>query len=258
MMPECRHEYSEWTMRQTRCYVAGQLHAGDTLSLPEGTSSHLSRVLRARVGDAVILFDGQGGEYDAQILTIDRRTVRARIGAHRAIERESPLRLVLLQSIARGEKMDLIVQKATELGVSAIIALPAERSVVRLDDETHRKRVEHWRAVSISACEQCGRNRVPAIDVVADLQAALARAPEDTTRVLLEPDAPQALSELTRPGTGMTLLIGPEGGFAQDELLMARQHHFTACRLGPRVLRAETAPLAALAVIQALAGDLRH
>jgi 16S rRNA (uracil1498-N3)-methyltransferase len=246
-------------LRQTRCYVAGQLHAGDTLSLPESASAHLGKVLRARVGDAVTLFNGQGGEYEAQILTTDRRSVRVRIGAHRSVERESPLRLTLLQSIARGEKMDLIVQKATELGVSAIFALEAERSVVRLDKEAHRKRAEHWRAIAVSACEQCGRNRIPVIEVVADLPAALARAPMEDTRVLLEPGAEQALSELAqRACSGMTLLIGPEGGFAADELALAREHRFTACRLGPRVLRAETAPLAALAVIQALAGDLRH
>jgi 16S rRNA (uracil1498-N3)-methyltransferase len=258
MMPKCRHEYSGQSMRQTRCYVAGQLHAGDTLWLPEGASAHLGRVLRARVGDAVTLFDGQGGEYDAQILTIDRRNVRVRIGAHKCVERESPLRLTLLQSIARGEKMDLIVQKATELGVNVIVAMPAQRSVVRLEGEAHRKRAEHWRAIAVGACEQCGRNRIPAIEVVADLQAALAHSPQNDTRVLLEPDAQQALSQLVQRGTAMTLLIGPEGGFAPDELALAHEQRFTACRLGPRVLRAETAPLAALAVIQALAGDLQH
>ncbi|HWW19687.1 MAG TPA: 16S rRNA (uracil(1498)-N(3))-methyltransferase [Steroidobacteraceae bacterium] len=245
-------------MRQTRCYVAGPLHAGDTLSLPEGASTHLGRVLRARVNDAVTLFNGQGGEYEAQILTIDRHSVRVRIGAHVAVERESPLRLTLLQSIARGEKMDLIVQKATELGVSAIVALQAERSVVRLGDEAHRKRAEHWRAIAVSACEQCGRNRIPTIEVVADLPAALARAPSGDTRVLLEPGAQQALAEQAPRSSAMTLLIGPEGGFAPDELALAREQQFIPCRLGPRVLRAETAPLAALAVIQAVAGDLQH
>jgi 16S rRNA (uracil1498-N3)-methyltransferase len=243
-------------LRQTRCYVAGELHAGDTLALPESASAHLGRVLRARPGDAVTLFNGQGGEYHAQILTIDRRSVRVRIGAHHAIERESPLRLTLLQSIARGEKMDFIVQKATELGVSTIVALLSERSVVRLDREAHGKRREHWRAVAVSACEQCGRNRIPNVEVVADLAAALTRAAEGDCRMVLEPDAEQSLSAITSQPSAITLLIGPEGGFGADELTLAREHGFTARRLGPRVLRAETAPLAALAVIQALIGDL--
>ena len=245
-------------MRRTRCYVAGPLHAGDTLSLPESASAHLGRVLRAQVGDQVILFNGEGGESEAQILTIDRRSVRVRIGAHRAVERESPIAVTLLQSIARGEKMDLIVQKATELGVAGIIAFAARRSVVRLDRDGYRKRRDHWHAVAVGACEQCGRNRVPNIDVVSDLAAAFERCPEGGVRLLLEPDAEQPLSQHTRAGSAMTVLLGPEGGFADEELARAREHGFTVCRLGPRVLRTETAPLAALAVIQVLAGDLQR
>jgi 16S rRNA (uracil1498-N3)-methyltransferase len=244
-------------MRRTRCYVAGPLHPGDTLSLPESASAHLGRVLRANVGDAVVLFNGQGGEFEAQILTIDRRSVRVRIGTLHAVERESPIRVTLLQSIARGEKMDLIVQKATELGVAGIIAFTAQRSVVRLDSEAYRKRSDHWRAIAISACEQCGRNRIPFIDVVSDLGAAIERCPEGNVRVLLEPDADQPLSQRARAGSAMAVLIGPEGGFTDEELARAREQTFTPCRLGPRVLRAETAPLAALAVIQVLAGDLQ-
>jgi 16S rRNA (uracil1498-N3)-methyltransferase len=243
-------------MRQTRCHVAGMLTPGDALSLPESSSAHVGRVLRARPGDLMTLFNGQGGEYEAQILEIGRRSVRVRIGSHRAIERESPLKLTLLQAMARGEKMDFIVQKATELGVAAIIALPAERSVVRLDDEGQRKRSEHWRSIAVSACEQCGRNRIPTIEVVADLCAAIARSPATDRRVLLEPDAEHSLAALTQ-SSGMTLLIGPEGGFADAEVALARAHGFIPCRLGPRVLRAETAPVAALAVIQAMAGDLK-
>jgi 16S rRNA (uracil1498-N3)-methyltransferase len=256
MMPKCRHEYSDCIMRQTRCHVAGMLKPGEALSLPESTSAHVGRVLRARPGDLMTLFNGQGGEFEAQILEIGRRSVRVRIGAHRAIERESPLKLTLLQAIARGEKMDFIVQKATELGVAAIIALPAQRSVVRLDDEGHRKRSEHWRSIAVGACEQCGRNRIPTIEVAADLSAAIARSPATDRRVLLEPDAEQSLATLTQ-SSGMTLLIGPEGGFADAEVALARAQGFIPCRLGPRVLRAETAPVAALAVIQALAGDLK-
>jgi 16S rRNA (uracil1498-N3)-methyltransferase len=244
-------------MRLTRCFVPASLHAGDTLSLPESASTHIGRVLRARVGDSLTLFNGHGGEYPALILTLDRHGVRVRIGPHRPIERESPLRVTLLQAMARGERMDFIVQKATELGVAAIVALPAERSVVRLDKEGHRKRSEHWHAVAVSACEQCGRNRVPTIELADDLDGAIAKSPAADCRLLLQPDAEQALATLTQQASSVTLLIGPEGGLADDELALSRQHGFRACRLGPRVLRAETASLAALATIQALAGDLR-
>ena len=271
MMPKCRREYSDSIMRHadishvrtmaravlTRCFVSDSLHAGDTLSLPENVSTHVGRVLRARAGDSLTLFNGHGGEYDASILTIDRRGVHVRIGAHHAVERESPLQVTLLQALARGERMDFIVQKATELGVAAIVALSAQRSVVRLDKATFRKRAEHWRAVAIGACEQCGRNRVPTIELAHNLDAAIARSPATDCRVLLEPDAAQTLPALMQAASNMTVLIGPEGGFSDEELTLSRQHGFQPCRLGPRVLRAETAPLAALAVIQALAGDLR-
>jgi 16S rRNA (uracil1498-N3)-methyltransferase len=256
MMPKCHHEYSDQFMRLTRCFVSASLHAGDTLSLPESASAHIGRVLRARVGESVTLFNGQGGEFDAQILTIERRSVRVRIGAHRAIERESPLKVTLLQALARGERMDFIVQKAAELGVASIVAMPGERSVVRLDAEGNKKRAEHLRAVAVNACEQCGRNRLPDIELASDLESAIARSPGADLRLLLVPEAQQTLVALAQQAKSITLLIGPEGGFAAEELALSEQHGFKHCRLGPRVLRAETAPLAALAVIQAMAGDL--
>ena len=166
--------------------------------------------------------------------------------------------MTLLQAIARGERMDYVVQKATELGVAAIIVVPGERSVVRLDAQGLRKRCEHWRAVAISACEQCGRNRVPTIEAVSDLSSGCARAPAEDRRVLLAPDAEQNLLALIAPAKGVSVLIGPEGGFDAQEMALAMQYGFQACRLGPRILRAETAPLAALAAIQASAGDLAH
>lgn len=255
-MPKYRDEHSDPFMRLTRCYVPEALHAGDTVSLPERTSSHIGRVLRARVGEALTLFDGRGGEYEAQILTIDRRFVRVRVGDHHSFERESPLRVTLLQAMARAERMDLVVQKATELGVAGIIVVPGERSVVRLDAQGLRKRCEHWLAVAISACEQCGRNRVPTIEAASDLASGCERAPAQDCRVLLAPDAQQTLLALIAPATSVSLLIGPEGGFDAEEMMLAMQHGFQAGRLGPRVLRAETAPLAALAAIQASAGDL--
>jgi len=246
-------------MRLTRCFVPPPLAAGDTRLLPEDAAAHVARVLRARAGQSLTLFDGRGGEYDATILQIDRAGVRVRVELQRAIERESPLRVTLLQALARGERMDLIVQKATELGVAAILAWGAERSVVKLDGAGLARRCEHWRAIAISACEQCGRNRVPAIDAVADLASACARADAASLRLLLAPEALGTLTSMAQQASpqrpDVMLAIGPEGGFSDAELALAASHGFQSCRLGPRVLRAETAPLAALAALQAVAGD---
>ena len=242
-------------MRLTRCYVPAPLHTGDTRLLPGDVSTHVARVLRARAGQMLTLFDGRGGEYDARIVEIDRRGVHVQIDMHRAIERESPLAVTLLQALARGERMDFIVQKATELGVAAIVALAGERSVVRLDAQGLARRCEHWRAVAISACEQCGRNRVPSIQAVADLASACAQSGATRLRLLLAPEADQSLTAVARQASSISLAVGPEGGFSDEELALAQHHGFQFCRLGPRVLRAETAPLAALAAIQAVAGD---
>ena len=244
-------------MRLTRCFVPPPLAVGDTRLLPGEVSTHLARVLRARAGQQLTLFDGCGGEYDALILQIERGGVRVRIDAHRAIERESPLRVLLLQALARGERMDIIVQKATELGVTAIVAWPGQRSVVRLQGDALARRCDHWRAVATSACEQCGRNRVPTLSAVADLAAACAQSDTGSVRLLLAPEGHRTLPSIVRgaPVTSISLAVGPEGGFSDDELALAARQGFQACRLGPRVLRAETAPLAALAALQALAGD---
>lgn len=256
-MPKCRHDHSDPFMRLTRCYVSEPLQAGDNRLLPEAVSLHVGRVLRAHVGDALTLFDGRGGEYDAAIMKIERDGVRVRIDAHRAVERESPVRITLLQSLARGDRMDFIVQKATELGVTALVAFHGERSVVQLDARGLAKRCDHWRAIAISACEQCGRNQVPAIEAVADLSDACLRAATTDRRLLLSPEGEQTLIELAVRASGISLLIGPEGGFTGHELAVSQQRGFETCRLGPRVLRAETAPLAALAAIQAVGGDFR-
>jgi 16S rRNA (uracil1498-N3)-methyltransferase len=256
MMPKCRHEHSDQFMRLTRCYIPEPLRANETRLLPESVANHIGRVLRARAGDFLTLFDGRGGEYDAQILSIDRQAVRVQIDAHRALERESPLQITLLQALARGDRMDFIVQKATELGVGSIVAVQSERSVVRLAAEGLAKRCEHWRAIAISACEQCGRNRVPSIEASSDLAGACARAASTDRRLLLAPGAEHTLVEAVRLASSVCVLIGPEGGFAADELALSQRLGFQGCRLGPRVLRAETAPLAALAAIQSVAGDL--
>ena len=172
------------------------------------------------------------------------------------MERESPLSLTLLQGISRGERMDWIVQKATELGVTRIVPVSTEFGVVRLDAGQAERRRQHWQAIVISACEQCGRNRVPQVADIAELDAAIAGSSADHARLLLSPTAAQSLVSVARALRAATLLIGPEGGLSEREQRVARQHGFSACSLGPRTLRTETAPMAALALLQALAGDL--
>jgi 16S rRNA (uracil1498-N3)-methyltransferase len=243
-------------MRLTRCYTPTPLHTGDIAWLPLEASNHLTRVLRSRPGQSLTLFDGRGGEYQAQILELARRGVRVQVQRHESIERESPLCITLLQSLARAERMDLIVQKATELGVAAIVALRSERSLVRLEAEALEKRCERWRAIAVAACEQCGRNRVPTVTAMADLAAACAQSAAGGHRLMLDPAAPGSLPAPLDTARAINLLIGPEGGFTEGEVTLARSLGFIPCRLGPRVLRAETAPLAALAAMQALAGDL--
>jgi 16S rRNA (uracil1498-N3)-methyltransferase len=249
-------------MRLTRCYVPPPLQAQTQLELPAATAQHVVRVLRLRVGDKLTVFDGRGGEYAASIAAIGRDQVRVAVGPHQAIERESALSITLLQSLARGERMDLIVQKATELGVSVIVPVATKHSVVRLAGSAAMRRTEHWRQVAISACEQCGRNRIPSLGSVVDLAGACSALEAQVRRYILSPDAAASLAtalEHDRPHQphDIALLIGPEGGWSQDELTAVQRFDFQPVHLGPRVLRTETAPLAALAVAQALCGDLR-
>lgn len=250
-------------MRVTRVFVDMPLASGAQLALPEGAARHVARVLRLGVGDALRLFNGRGGEFEATIDSARRDEVTARIGAHHDMERESPLRIVLLQGIARGEKMDLILQKATELGVHAFVPVKMARSTVRLDERTALARQQHWQAVVASACEQSGRNAVPAVAAPATLSQCLGPAPG--LRLLLAPgEGSRPLSVLlagATPAGGLPerveLLVGPEGGFDPAETAAATAAGFQSCRLGPRILRTETAGLAALAALQSLAGDLR-
>ena len=244
-------------MRTSRIFVDAALAEGRELSLPAAAANHLLRVLRLRAGAPLVLFNGLGGEHDATLLRAERTAALVTVGAHRAAERESPLRLTLMQGVSRGERMDTIVQKATELGVSRIQPLLTEFGVVRLDAEAAARRRAHWRAVAIGACEQCGRCRVPEVADVQEYAASLsAPSAGGGLRVLLAPEAEHSLAATAR-GDALTLLIGPEGGLSGRERLLAERAGFVACRLGPRVLRTETAPLAALAVLQALLGDLR-
>jgi 16S rRNA (uracil1498-N3)-methyltransferase len=242
-------------MRTTRIYVDAELVSQQEVRLPPAQSTHLLRVLRLRAGAALTLFNGRGGEYTAELVGADKSGARLAVGEHSALERESPLNVALLQGIARGERMDFIVQKATELGVQRIVPLSCEFSVVRLDAANRRRRSEHWRAVAIAACEQCGRNRIPEIEPIGDF-AEVCAATTAELRLMLLPQAPDSLAALAARAPGAAILIGPEGGLSGREQLLAQRCGFHACRLGPRILRTETASLAALAAIQACAGDL--
>ena len=247
-------------MRLTRCFVPTALAGQAQLMLPEGPSRHIGRVLRLRAGAALTLFDGRGGEFEATILAVEKRGVRVQLGAHHAIEREAPVAMTLLQCVIRAERMDFIVQKATELGIAALVPVQSRHGVVRLDESAMERRQRHWQAVAIGACEQCGRNRIPELHAPVSFEQACAGSAAAHVRVLLDPTGPGSLARaLESPPikslTTVSVLIGPEGGFGEDEIALARQHGFQVGSLGPRVLRAETAPIAALAVIQALLGD---
>jgi 16S rRNA (uracil1498-N3)-methyltransferase len=245
----------------TRVYAPVALSPGTLVQLPAGAARHLAGVLRLAAGAPIVLFNGQGGEHEAVIESIHRGAVSARVGAHRAIERESPLQVTLMQGIARGEKMDLILQKATELGVVRIVPLTTTRSTVRLTADTAARKQEHWQGVVNSACEQCGRNRVPAVATPVALVEAVQAASPGLNLVLTPAAEAESLGTLFarhgKPGKlpPVTLLIGPEGGLDAPEVSAARLAGFVGCRLGPRVLRTETAALAALAALQSVAGD---
>jgi 16S rRNA (uracil1498-N3)-methyltransferase len=242
-------------MRVTRIFVGQKLVAGKGVGLPEQAGLHLTRVLRLDVGATIALFDGTGGEYQGT-LERDGRNWWAKVGTHDPVERESPLRITLLQGVARGERMDLIVQKSTELGVARIVPVLAERSLVKVDAAQRARKREHWQSIAVSACEQCGRNRVPEVAEPIGIGDAV-RALEPGARYLLAAGAAVSLADATRldAGKAITLLIGPEGGLADTERQFAAAHGFTACSMGPRILRTETASLAALAIMQTIAGD---
>ncbi len=237
----------------SRFFFPDRLPEMGSVRLPEALAHHATRVLRLRDGDAVVLFDGHGGEVPARLQGQGREWF-AVLGEARAVDRESPLELVLVQALASGDKMDWIVQKAVELGARAVVPVEAERSVLRLSGERAARRVEHWRQVAVAACEQCGRDRVPEVAPLTGLRDYLAAA-RGATRLLLDPAHGAPLAGLPPPAGALHFLIGPEGGWSEPELAACRAADCIPVGLGPRVLRTETAGLAVLAAAQALWGD---
>ena len=236
-----------------RFFAPVQLSLGAEIDVPERVARHCA-VLRLRRGDAVVLFNGDGGEFSAELTRVSRGGARAYVISRQTPERESPLAIALAQCVSSGNRMDAALQKSTELGVSSIVPITSERSVVRLSSDRADRRVAHWRNVVIAACEQCGRNRVPEVAAIIDLDAFLGRAASNGLRLLLAADADRDLKQLEPPGK-VTLLVGPEGGLAPEERKRAERGGFVPVRFGPRVLRTETAPLATIAAMQALWGD---
>lgn len=243
-------------MRVSRIYVALPLTGFAEYELTAETAHYVSNVLRLRRGSPVVLFNGTGGEFAAQIEAVERGVVRVRTAQFQAVERESSLPVCLGQGVARGERMDYIVQKAVELGVTRVDLLLTERVVVRLDGKRAQRRVAHWRGVAIHACEQSGRTRIPCVSAIVPLHRWLQQQPPAGLRLILDPRADQGLAGVDYEGGPITLLIGPEGGLSPQERQLASDAGFIGIALGPRVLRTETATLAAVTALQLRFGDL--
>ncbi|MCB1676186.1 MAG: 16S rRNA (uracil(1498)-N(3))-methyltransferase [Halioglobus sp.] len=243
-------------MRIPRVYTECPLQAHSELTLPAGAGQHIARVLRRRAGDALLLFDGRGGEFSAAVTAVEGKEVTVAVGEHRPQERESALSIHLGIALSRGDRMDWVVQKTTELGVTDLTPLFTKRTEVKLDGERRGKKIRHWQQVAVSACEQCGRNRLPAIHSPRPLGDWLAATGAERRFVLHHRAASSAGAGAGEQPASVALLIGPEGGLSGAEILAAEQAGFQSLQLGPRVLRTETAPLAAIAILQARWGDM--
>jgi 16S rRNA (uracil1498-N3)-methyltransferase len=253
-------------VRMTRVYVDGALSPGCTVDLARDTAAHLAKVLRARSGDELVLFNGDGREFIGVIETVRGARVSVSVRTVRMVDRESPFQVTLVQCVPRGDRMDFIVQKATEIGVARIVPILSQRSVVRLDAAQAAAKQAHWQAVAVSACEQCGRNRLPSVEAPQALLNYLgAMLPGGEAgaalRLVLEPERAHAPSGMWQAGNAgrpasAEIAIGPEGGFAPDELEAFQLSSFLRVGLGPRVLRTETAAIAALVMLQTRFGDM--
>ena len=242
-------------MRNTRIYQDTALQSGELIQLDAHAANHIAKVLRLKPGTPLTVFNGQGGEYQATLHEIDKRRVSVEIGNHSTREVESPLSIHLAQAISRTDKMDFVIQKAVELGVTSITPLISVRCNVKLSTERWQKRLTHWNGIIISACEQSGRNTLPILNAPIKLTEYLPSLP-DLRGVIATPEGNQSLKEIEGPISGFKVLIGPEGGFCDDEIEQAKQFNFADLKMGPRILRTETAALAAITMLQTSFGDL--
>jgi 16S rRNA (uracil1498-N3)-methyltransferase len=244
-------------MRVPRFYLPLTLIKGQILGLGEQSAHHVTHVLRLRPGASVKVFDGQGCEHEAMLRDVRRTQVTVEIGMAVVSIPEPPLAITLAQGIPRSDRMDLILQKAVELGVTDVQPLWTTRSQTRVSGERLEKRMRHWQGVVISACEQCGRATMPTLKTPLEYSSWLTSAYRHDCRLLLDPDARRSLGDMQPPGASILLLVGPEGGISAEETTLAAAAGFSPMRLGPRILRTETAALASLASLQSLWGDLR-
>ncbi len=238
-----------------RFYSPEKLAPGALIRLSDNAAVHASRALRMKVGDSAVLFNGDGNDYPCELTYMSKSEVSVKVKSVSANTCESPLNITLIQAISSGDRMDFTIQKAVELGVTAIQPISSQRSVVKLSGERAEKRREHWQNVVISACEQCGRAFVPEVRPATSLAQWLGQSETAELRIILSPGAPQSLNELTKPSGDIQLLIGAEGGLTEDEISLATTHNFTPIRLGNRILRTETAALTAISSLQTRWGD---
>ncbi len=242
-------------MHITRLYYPEHIEPGQTLSLDKNTSHHLIRVMRAKKGLDVILFNGDGFEYATTLLDENQKSCTLSANTKTLIQRESPVHTILLQGISRSDKMDACIQKSTELGVNTIIPVICEHAATRLDEKRAEKKIKHWQQIIISACEQSGRCIVPELRPITPYAQALQSTNSDY-KLVLSLDAKSGLKDMQKPEGDITILVGPESGLSQDEIKLAIDMNFKEIQLGPRILRTETAAPACLAAIQTLWGDL--
>ena len=241
-------------MRIPRIYTSQPLGPQQLIELDEKTSHYIARVLRLKTGAALILFNGQGGQYPATIDSLTKKSVSVSLGEQDPIERESPLNIHLGIAISKGDRMDWVIQKSTELGVTEITPLTSERTEVKLSGERLTKKINHWQQIAISACEQSGRNRVPTIHALSSAAQWSQQVVADR-KLTLHPATDNNAVNTNNEVQSAALLIGPEGGFATAEVEFALQKGFAAHTVGPRILRTETAPLVAIALMQQCWGD---
>ena len=242
-------------MRISRIYHPELLSVEQHVNLSDDAVNHLANVLRARVGQAIVLFNGDGAEYCAHLVDVTKRKVVAFVDSKLSMSVESSLNIHLAQGVSRGDRMEWVMQKAVELGVAEISPLITERCGVKLSEERWLKKHEQWQKLIISACEQCGRNKLPQLNPIQHFNDWIGQS-TNQLRLTLHPRAEQAFRHVTMPAGGVRLLIGPEGGFSDHELYLTQEHGFQTVQLGPRVLRTETAAVAAITALQAIHGDL--
>lgn len=242
-------------MRIARFYHPEPIVLDTEFALCEDAAHHVATVLRLKANQPIVLFNGDGNEYSAQIISVSRKQVTVEADACLSLNKESPLSLHLGQGVSKGDRMETVLQKSVELGVTEITPLITERCTVKLDEKRWEKKVQQWQKIIVAACEQCGRNRLPVLHPVTPLSKWLSQSTK-TSRLVLSPGAETSLSKQPYCTHGYRLLIGPEGGLSDAEVHHAQESSYTATTLGPRILRTETAAITSLSILQAVHGDI--